>query len=251
MKEFHLFYAPQLPDGPLELPQEEASHAVRVLRMKEGDELLLTNGCGTFFEARLTMATPKHCCFAIERQWDDPKPWAGSITVAVAPTKNMDRMEWLVEKATEIGFDRLVLLLCDHSERRTVKTERLEKVAVSAMKQSHKAYKPAIVEMTPLKKFLCEEAGPQSRFIAHCFEPEEGTDTASPACHLSQRNFLSDLLRPDADAVVLIGPEGDFSLQEIETALAEGWQPVSLGESRLRTETAALVAVHLMRLAKR
>ena len=97
MKEFHLFYAPQLPDGPLELPQEEASHAVRVLRMKEGDELLLTNGCGTFFEARLTMATPKHCCFAIERQWDDPKPWAGSITVAVAPTKNMDRMEWLVE----------------------------------------------------------------------------------------------------------------------------------------------------------
>ena len=92
MKEFHLFYAPQLPDGPLELPQEEASHAVRVLRMKEGDELLLTNGCGTFFEARLTMATPKHCCFAIKRQWDDPKPWAGSITVAVAPTKNMDRM---------------------------------------------------------------------------------------------------------------------------------------------------------------
>ena len=251
MKEFHLFYAPQLPDGPLELPQEEASHAVRVLRMKEGDELLLTNGCGTFFEARLTMATPKHCCFAIERQWDDPKPWAGSITVAVAPTKNMDRMEWLVEKATEIGFDRLVLLLCDHSERRTVKTERLEKVAVSAMKQSHKAYKPTIVEMTPLKKFLCEEAGPQSRFIAHCFEPEEGTDTASPACHLSQRNFLSDLLRPDAEATVLIGPEGDFSLQEIETALAEGWQPVSLGESRLRTETAALVAVHLMRLAKR
>ena len=251
MKEFHLFYAPQLPDGPLELPQEEASHAVRVLRMKEGDELLLTNGCGTFFEARLTMATPKHCCFAIERQWDDPKPWAGSITVAVAPTKNMDRMEWLVEKATEIGFDRLVLLLCDHSERRTVKTERLEKVAVSAMKQSHKAYKPAIVEMTPLKKFLREEAGPQSRFIAHCFEPEEGTDAASPACHLSQRNFLSDLLRPDAEATVLIGPEGDFSLQEIETALAEGWQPVSLGESRLRTETAALVAVHLMRLAKR
>ena len=251
MKESHLFYAPQLPDGPLELPQEEASHAVRVLRMKEGDELLLTNGCGTFFEARLTMATPKHCCFAIERQWDDPKPWAGSITVAVAPTKNMDRMEWLVEKATEIGFDRLVLLLCDHSERRTVKTERLEKVAVSAMKQSHKAYKPAIVEMTPLKNFLREEAGSQSRFIAHCFEPEEGTDAASPACHLSQRNFLSDLLRPDAEATVLIGPEGDFSLQEIETALAEGWQPVSLGESRLRTETAALVAVHLMRLAKR
>ncbi len=251
MKEFHLFYAPQLPDGPFELPAEEASHAVRVLRMKEDDELLLTNGRGAFFEARLTLASPKHCSFELLRQWDDPKPWKGSITVAVAPTKNMDRMEWFVEKATEIGFDRLVLLQCDHSERRTVKTERLEKVTVAAMKQSHKAYKPAIVEMLPLRQFLEQTPTSDARFIAHCFEPDEDSATQSPACHLSQRNFLTDLLQPEADAVVLIGPEGDFSPREIETALNLGWRPVSLGESRLRTETAALVAVHLMRLSKR
>lgn len=244
------FYAPEI-QTTLTLPEADSGHAVRVLRLRAGDELQAVDGRGNLFRCRLLDENHRHAAVEILEMTPLPPVWDYQLTVLVAPTKNMDRMEWLVEKATEIGFDRLVLLLCDHSERRTVKTERLEKVAVSAMKQSHKAYKPAIVEMTPLKNFLREESGSQSRFIAHCFEPEEGTDAASPACHLSQRNFLSDLLRPDADAVVLIGPEGDFSLQEIETALAEGWQPVSLGESRLRTETAALVAVHLMRLAKR
>lgn len=246
MKETHLFYAPSLPDGPAELPADEASHAVRVLRLKEGSAVTLTDGKGSFYDAHIALASPKRCLLQVERSYADTPLWQGAIHLAVAPTKNMDRMEWLVEKAVEIGVDRITLLDCDNSERHVVKTERLEKIAVSAMKQSHKATKPVITPLMPFKQFISNPPAGQ-RFIAHCYEAlgEEG------GLHLSGRNFLGDLLQPATDACVLIGPEGDFSLDEVHEAEAQGYQSISLGESRLRTETAALVAVHLMYLAHR
>lgn len=259
MKETHLFYIAELPaDNVGELPPDEAGHAVRVLRMKEGDILTMADGKGRFAEAEITMANPKHCRFTVLRTWPDEKLWNGGIHIAVAPTKNMDRMEWFAEKATEIGMDSLTLLNCANSERRVVKTERLDKIVVSAMKQSHKAYKPAIREMIPFTKFIHRPFGGQ-KYIAHCYSPSDadgdnGTETKEsymPQLHLSARNFLGDLLNKDDNALVLIGPEGDFSKDEVREAIAAGFIPVSLGESRLRTETAALVAVHLMYLAKR
>lgn len=250
MKETHIFYTPNISSQPTELPTEEANHAVRVLRMKEGDSLLLTDGKGTFFDAHITLSSNKHCLFAIDRSWPDHKLWKGNIHLAVAPTKNMDRMEWFAEKATEIGIDFLHLLLCDNSERKVVKTERLEKIIVSAMKQSHKAFKPEIEPVTPFKQFVNRPFKGQ-KFIAHCYSPEEIGHTSSESIHLSGKNFLGDFLDNESDALVLIGPEGDFSIKEVNEAISQGFQPISLGESRLRTETAALVAVHLMYLAKR
>lgn len=245
MKETRIFFAPEAAQGNCELPPEEAGHAIRVLRMREGDTMTLVDGMGRFYEARITLASPKHCRFETLRSWDDQKLWAGSIRLAVAPTKNMDRMEWFTEKATEIGVDEIILLDCDNSERHIVKTERLEKIAISAMKQSHKAFKPTITPMMPFGE-LVRQPFPGQRFIAHCHEA-----SASGELHLSGQNFLGDLLSADTPSLVLIGPEGDFSISEVEEALKSGFQPISLGESRLRTETAALVAVHLMYLSKR
>lgn len=252
MKETRLFYAPEMEGANIELPADEAAHALRVLRMKEGDALTLCDGRGTFAEGHIALASTKHCLVAVDRRWDDHRLWRGAIHLAVAPTKNMDRMEWLTEKATEIGLDALTLLDCRNSERRTVKTERLEKICVSAMKQSHKAFKPYITPMTPFAQFVTAER-PGQKFIAHCYSPEELTAAPdAPALqHLSGRDFLLDRLEPEGEATVLIGPEGDFSLDEVRLALEHGYRPISLGESRLRTETAALVAVHLMYLAKR
>ena len=234
MKESHLFYTPDLPDRTLELPAEEAGHAIRVLRMREGDTLTLTDGLGTFSEARITLASAKHCRFEVVRQWKDRKLWQGGIHLAVAPTKNMDRMEWLAEKATEIGFDELTFLNCQWSERRIVKGERIEKILVSAMKQSLKARLPKLNEMTDFTSFVKQPLSGQ-KFIAHC--------------HDGEKQPLRQVLHPDEDALVLIGPEGDFSPDEVAEAIRQGFTPVTLGNTRLRTETAALVAVHLMNLA--
>lgn len=248
MKETHIFYAPDVNNGVFELPTEEAIHAVRVLRMHEGDTLTLTDGKGCFYDAHITFASPKHCLFNVDNQYGDTRLWQGTIHIAVAPTKNMERMEWLIEKATEIGVDRITLLDCDNSERHIVKTDRLDKIAISAMKQSHKAFKPTISGMMPLHKFIAETQS-QQRFIAHCYDAQDVG--IGKSIHLSGRNFLADLLTPSGESIVLIGPEGDFSLKEVEECLAANFRPVSLGESRLRTETAALVAVHLMYLVKR
>lgn len=249
MKETHIFYTPEIAQGKCELPPEESAHAVRVLRMKEDDELLLADGKGHFHLAHITLASQKHCCFQVDKSWDDHKLWQGNIHLAVAPTKNMDRMEWFAEKATEIGVDRISLLNCDNSERRVVKTERLEKIVVSAMKQSHKAFKPEVAAMQPFAQFIAQPWEGQ-KFIAHCHTPEELADDES-SIHLTDNNFLGDLLDAAGPSLVLIGPEGDFSIDEVNAALSLGFKPISLGKSRLRTETAALVAVHLMYLAKR
>ena len=240
MKELHIFYAPEI-EATHELPAEEAAHAVRVLRMKEGDDLMATDGRGNFYDCTITLASNKHCRVNINSV-DTPAPlWHGNIHLAVAPTKNMDRTEWLAEKATEIGVDRFSFLLCDNSERKVIKTERVEKIVVSATKQSHKATKPEVEEMIPFKKFISQDFNGQ-KFIAHCYDDIPGTNNEKP--------FLGDVLSATDDALVMIGPEGDFSISEVQQAIAAGFTPIHLGRSRLRTETAGLVAVHLMYVKK-
>lgn len=242
MKEVHLFYAPDI-ESTFELPAEEAIHAIRVLRMKEGEQFLVTDGKGTFFETELCFASQKHCKVKIIKKKSEKKLWNGYIHLAIAPTKNIDRMEWLAEKATEIGVNKISFLNCANSERHSVKLERIEKIVIAAMKQSHKATKPIIEEMTDFNKFITSPIHGQ-RFIAHCYLETDISGT-------SKKDFLGDVLSSTGETLVLIGPEGDFSIEEVRTAIQSGFQPISLGESRLRTETAALVAVHLMYLAKR
>lgn len=247
MKEIHLFYAPGLPEC-RELPSEEAAHAVRVLRMKEGDELLATDGRGTFYECSIAAASPKHCLLDIGHEHAAAPLWRGGIHLAVAPTKNMDRMEWLAEKATEIGWDSLAFLNCKNSERRVIKTERIEKIVVSAAKQSRKARMPEIIPMTAFRDFVNRPFEGQ-KFIAHC---HDNLQPSADGAEASRPNaFLADVLRQAGNVIVLIGPEGDFSTDEVRQAIDAGFIPISLGPSRLRTETAALVAVHLMNLSKR
>ena len=228
----HVFYTPDIMNNP-ELPEEEAGHCVRVLRLNIGDEILLTDGNGYFYKAAISAATGKRCQVRIiEKIYQEPL-WKGHLHIAMAPTKMMDRIEWFAEKATEIGMDELTFLNCRYSERKVIKTERIEKIVVSAVKQSLKARKPVINELTDFEKFLQTDFK-GDKFIAHCNEGE--------------KILLKDAITPGNDALVLIGPEGDFSKEEVEKAIERGFKPISLGKSRLRTETAALVAVHTMNL---
>ena len=250
----HLFYTPDIVTT-RELPEEEAAHALRVLRLSAGDEVMLTDGVGHFFAARVAETTGKRC-FVDILATQSPEPlWRGHLHLAIAPTKNIDRVEWLAEKATEIGFDELSLLDCRYSERRVVKTERLDKILVAAMKQSLKATKPVLHEMMPFERFVRQPFAGQ-RFIAHCYSQEEieagsesETDRSLSYRETAFRAPLREVLESDGDVVVMIGPEGDFSIDEVRLALSLGFRSVSLGRSRLRTETAALVAVHLMNIA--
>ncbi len=221
------FYAPDIKET-LTLPESDSGHCVRVLRMHTGDKIEVVDGRGMLYRCTLIGDHPKHAAVAIDDEIPLPKVWKGNITVAIAPTKNNDRMEWLVEKLVEIGVDRIVPLRCRFSERKDIKRERLEKIAVSAMKQSLKAILPRIDEMMPYDRFLAENHTGM-RFIAYC-------DPAIPR-RLFAREYVAN-----TDTTILIGPEGDFSKEEIEAALSGGWIPVSLGDNRLRTETAALVA---------
>ncbi len=223
-----IFYAPDIATNP-ELPEEEANHCVRVLRLNEGDEILVTDGKGTFYKAAIRRANTKHCEISILENWRQPALWNFKLHIAVAPTKNMDRMEWFVEKATEIGIDTITCLNCRFSERKEVKTARLEKILVSAMKQSQKATLPRLNGMTDFKRFISEPFDGR-KFIAHCEEEE--------------KPLLKHVYHPGENALILIGPEGDFSTEEIRLAEKNGFEAISLGESRLRTETAALVACH-------
>ncbi len=242
MKEVRYFYAPDISVSPV-LPDEEAAHAVRVLRLQEGDELLVTDGRGGLYRCHIALASAKHCSVTVDEALPSQKGWAGKICLAVAPTKNIDRLEWLAEKATEIGFDALSLLLCDFSERRVVKTERLEKILIAAMKQSHKAWLPTLEAPERFSDFIRRPFDGQ-KFIAHCYEPSD-VGVVEP-----RKPFLLDALQCGGNALVCVGPEGDFSINEVRQAIDLGFVPVSLGNSRLRTETAGLVAVHLMHLVQ-
>ncbi len=225
----HIFYTPDI-EHVRELPEEESMHCARVLRLSEGEEITLTDGKGNFYRAVLIRAHQKHCAVEIQSVTRQPRLWPVKIHMAVAPTKNMDRIEWFAEKATEIGVDALTLLRCRYSERKEVKTERIQKILVSAMKQSLKATLPDLTPMTDFKRFVSQPFDGQ-KFIAYCGEAQE-------------KKTLKQRYRPGEDVLILIGPEGDFSEEEVALAFENGFMPVSLGESRLRTETAALAACH-------
>lgn len=231
------FYAPDLDDRPI-LPEGESQHCVRVLRMRDGDELTAVDGKGHRYRCRIAEAHQKHTMVEILSVEDVANPWEQRITVAVAPTKNMDRMEWLVEKLTEVGVDRVIPILCQRSERRELKLDRLQKIAVAAMKQSLKVTLPEILPLTPLPEAL-QLMNEQQRLMAYC-------DPTIP------RRELAEVFAPSVDVAVLIGPEGDFSPEEIKMTLSRGWMPVTLGDVRLRTETAALtadIAIHTLAAA--
>ena len=221
------FYAPDLTAPTYTLPEEESKHAVRVLRLRPGDSVELVNGRGGVYQAEVVQADAKRCQLRITHEQQVPRrPYA--VHVAVAPTKNLDRMEWLIEKATEMGVDRISFLRCARSERRELKLERLEKIAVSALKQSGQAWLPQLDEMIDFGAFL-PTVEPATTFIAHLAD-DERTELAQvangPTC------------------AILIGPEGDFTPEEIAAARQRGIRPVALGLTRLRTETAALAAAH-------
>jgi len=238
MKEVRFFYVPDAAQVN-ELPADEAMHAMRVLRLKGGDELFLMDGVGNFYRAQVTIAATHHCYYEILEVLPQERQWKGHFHLAIAPTKMMDRMEWMVEKATEVGVDEISFLNCAFSERRVVKNPRVEKIIVSAMKQSHKAWKPVLNEMSTFAHFI-EQPRSGVKYIAHCYD------------EIPRVNLFDELRKtPDeTEMTVLIGPEGDFSIDEVRQAVDHGYQSVSLGTSRLRTETAGLSAVMMMQLSK-
>jgi 16S rRNA (uracil1498-N3)-methyltransferase len=229
----HIFYTPDLSGRNYTLDETESKHGVRVLRLGKGDEIVLVDGRGGWFTAAIEDANPKRCTVKVVNEYLNFGRRTFRVHMAMAPTKNIDRTEWFLEKATEIGIDRVTPLLCQHSERKEIKTDRLEKVMISAMKQSLKAYLPQLDEMIRFTEFIRQPFDGQ-KFIAHCEE--------------QHRDLLKNIVKPGENYLILIGPEGDFSPEEIEMALQSGFQPVSLGKSRLRTETAGVVACHIFNL---
>ena len=240
MKETRYFYVPDA-GNVTEMPQEEALHALRVLRIKSGDEINIMDGEGNFYRAEVTLAATKRCLYEVKEKLPQQPTWHGHVHLAIAPTKMMDRIEWMAEKATEIGFDELSFLNCKFSERKNIRTVRLDKIIVSAVKQSHKAWKPIVNSMVSFKEFI-NTPRKGRKFICHCYEEVE------------KKDLFAELQKPyddEGDVTILVGPEGDFSIDEVKMALEHGYESVSLGTSRLRTETAGLVAVHMANLSRR
>ena len=222
-----MFYAPDIETSPF-LPEEESQHAAKVLRLQIGDRIELIDGKGGYYKAEITFPHHKRCEVRILEKQTEFRKHSHRLHIAIAPTKNMERLEWFAEKATEIGIDEITPVICRFSERKVIKHDRLEKILISAMKQSLKAYLPKLNEQCPFDEFLKRPHSGQ-RFIAHCYDEE------------TKKQF-SSLYTPQQHVIILIGPEGDFSMEEVEKALKTGFTPVSLGESRLRTETAGIVA---------
>lgn len=229
----HIFYKEDI-ESNNELSEIESTHAVKVLRLTEGDEILVVDGKTMFYKCIITRAHHKRCAFDIIESYVDSNIPDFKVNIAVAPTKNIDRIEWFAEKATEIGVNSIVMLKCRYSERKDVKKERLEKIIVSAMKQSVKASLPQLESMIGFKEYVTRPIKGQ-KFIAHCYKDQERVE-------------LKDLYKKGEDATILIGPEGDFSEEEVKLAIENGFQPISLGKSRLRTETAALAACHTIHI---
>lgn len=226
----HIFYTPSVSGNSYTLSEEESKHCVRVLRLKNGDKITLVDGKGGWYTAEISDDQPKRCSVAIleYKQETGKRKW--NLHIAIAPTKNMERLEWFTEKAVETGIDEISLLDCRNSERSIVKAERLEKVSIAAIKQSMTAFLPKLNEMSTFSDFIKNSKDLKGyKFIAHCHA----------------RTFLPHLktvYTTQENALVLIGPEGDFTKEEVQLALDNGFTEISLGESRLRTETAALYA---------
>ena len=228
----HLFFTTDIQDGYAYLSEEEALHCAQVLRHKPGDVVHWVDGAGGQYRGVIETLHKKSCVLRIEQREKVGRPRLWRLHLAVAPTKNIDRTEWLLEKAVESGIDTFTPVWCERSERKVIRTDRLEKIAVAAMKQSLQAQLPAIAPPLPFRDFIARQTGSAGQlFIAHCME-----DAA--------KSLLKHNCKPGLDVCILIGPEGDFSEAEVQNALNAGFAPVSLGGNRLRTETAALVACH-------
>lgn len=225
-----LFYNPELTTGQEQITfsKEESRHIVKVLRKSEGNQLFITNGKGYLFTSEIIVANQKQCIAKITG-FETQEERSYKLHLAVAPTKMNDRYEWFLEKATEIGIDSITPIFCDNSERKVIKPERFEKILQSAMKQSLHYYLPKLHEAIPFKSFVEEKRNGQL-FIAHCEDAE--------------KRSLKQSLQTHQNVTIMIGPEGDFSEKEIELALSKNYKPVSLGNTRLRTETAAIIACH-------
>jgi len=227
-----VFYTTQFTNQTAVLTEDECNHCSKVLRKKVNDDVFVTDGSGSLYSGMILSISKKEVLIALSEKIEfQAKPHTRSI--AIAPTKNIDRFEWFLEKSTEIGITNIYPFLSARSERKVIKPARLEKILISAMKQSKNFYKPILHPLTPLSQLLSSKLDGQSKFIAHCMEPEAAL----------QKQYQSG-----TDAVVMIGPEGDFTKEEVELAQSNNWQEVSLGNSRLRTETAGIVACHLLNL---
>jgi len=227
-----IFYVPGFLSDQV-LPEEESQHAVKVLRLTSGSAIEVVDGAGNCYRAKITIAHPKHCSFVLLEPLNGFGKHDYFLHIAIAPTKNIDRFEWFVEKATEIGVDEITPLVCQHSERKILKPERIEKIIVSAAKQSMKSHFPKLNPLKNLNELLKADNSCQ-KYIAHCYDTD--------------KHLLSSLYQKREAALILIGPEGDFSPEEVAESLSLGFKAVSLGNSRLRTETAGIAACHTISL---
>ena len=231
------FYTPHIAEGQAILEAEEAAHCVQVLRKRIGDVIYLVDGRGHWYEGILAEANKKKCLVSIRHWREEVLPHPAKIHIAIAPTKNIHRFEWFLEKATEIGIHRIIPILCRRSERKKIRPDRLQKIIIAAMKQSLKATLPILDDLQPFDKYLDSmyaSAKNKLHFIAHCSH--------------DRRQALHKSYQKGKDVVVLIGPEGDFHPDEIKKASEMGFVGISLGASRLRTETAGIVACHTLNL---
>ena len=224
------FYVPDVDGVQNTLNEEESAHVACVLRLKTGDNIMLTDGKGGLYRAVIVEPHHKRCRIEVveQRSNRDKRPYR--LHIAIAPTKNIDRFEWFIEKATEIGIDEITPLLCEHSERKQINVERLRRIMIAAIKQSQKADLPQLNEMTDFDRWLKTQNAAEQRYIAHCNEGE--------------RQPLKTLYKPPENVVIAIGPEGDFSMAETIKSADYGFEGISLGTSRLRTETAGVIACH-------
>ncbi|RLD69141.1 MAG: 16S rRNA (uracil(1498)-N(3))-methyltransferase [Bacteroidetes bacterium] len=225
----HIFYTPDIKSDKYTLSEEESKHSVRVLRLQIGDKITLIDGIGGYYIAEITNNHPKRCEIKIIQTEKEYGKRNYHLTMAIAPTKNIDRFEWFLEKSTEIGVDKFIPFISQQSERKVIKPERLDKRINSAIKQSIQAYRPHLGGLVKFKDLInLEFIG--KKLIAHCFE--------------TKKPYLKDVIAKDESVLILIGPEGDFTMEEVEMAKSKGFREISLGENRLRTETAGIVAVH-------
>ncbi len=228
-----IFYSPVIQNNEIVLDETESRHAVRVLRLGVGSRVRVVNGSGGSFLGEISVARPRRCRIKILETQQAKSERDFRLHIAIAPTKNIDRLEWFLEKATEIGIDEITPLLCEHSERKIIKEERLKKKLISAMKQSGKATLPKLNPVTSFDE-LTGTAGTVQKYIAHC--------------HPGEKPHFKNVLKKGADTLVIIGPEGDFSETEVEKAKSQGFRGISLGNARLRTETAGIVACMIVHL---
>ena len=227
----HLFFKPNIEGLEVILDENESVHCIRVLRLKVNDHVNLIDGVGGFYKAQIIDANPRKCKLSVYKKIQDYGKRSYTLTIAIAPTKNMERFEWFIEKACEIGVDRIIPMVCQQSERKIIKPERLNKIMIETIKQSQQAFLPILDNLTTFND-LIRRSGLEKKFMAYC--------------HEEKRVFLKDVLVRNESATILIGPEGDFSPEEISKALNNGYTGISLGNTRLRTETAGIVSCSLV-----